>query len=117
MHAPPEQKKAESRVNEIQPSDHETSKGTEIMARMPHGVESVKREQSRSRLTKPGIATKTPVLVLLREMRRTIREHGQLPRIEWNDARLSRAWESLAVHLARNAKVSSAKTNLFGGAK
>ena len=41
---PPETKKAESRANAIQPSDHETSKGNEILENVPRSVESVKRD-------------------------------------------------------------------------
>lgn len=40
----PDQKKAGSRANAIQPSDHETSKGNEILENVPHSVESVKRD-------------------------------------------------------------------------
>lgn len=67
------------------------------------------------RTTKIGKRESLLVQVLLREMRRTIRELGQLPRIEWQDARLQRAWSSLAVHLARNAKCSSKTKQLFSG--
>lgn len=67
------------------------------------------------RTTNIGTREQIPVRVLLREMRRTLREYGRLPLIEWNDARLGRAWEALAIHLARNAKVSQKKSNLFVG--
>jgi hypothetical protein len=65
------------------------------------------------RTTKVGSREVLPVQVLLREMRRTLREHGSMPRIEWPDARLNRAWESLVSHLARNAKISVRREILF----
>lgn len=57
-----------------------------------------------ARLTRIGTAERLRVRLLMREMRRYIRTHGTLPKLDSDEPGLQLAWIRLGQHMARNAK-------------
>lgn len=58
------------------------------------------------RISPIGRRESLKVRILLREMRRAVVSAGTLPRIEWPDARLNRAWSDLGSIITDNARRS-----------